>query len=80
MYYRSIESLHSGVAHGPIQRVIDPSGIGERLKTFIFLYHMRTDNASGFGFGFHPHSGIATLTYPLTGDVDYEDTTVQKGW
>lgn len=33
----------------------------------------------GAGFGWHPHSGIATLTYQLNADTQYEDTAGQKG-
>ncbi len=31
------------------------------------------------GFGWHPHSGIATLTYLWQGSVRYEDTTGAAG-
>lgn len=33
----------------------------------------------GAGFGFHPHSGIATLTCALDAHVAYEDTAGQQG-
>jgi redox-sensitive bicupin YhaK (pirin superfamily) len=36
-------------------------------------------SADGQGFGMHPHSGIATLTFLEQGDVRYEDTTGQAG-
>ena len=32
------------------------------------------------GFGWHPHSGIATLTYLWEGSVRYEDTTGAAGF
>ena len=31
------------------------------------------------GFGLHPHSGIATLTYMSQGNVSYEDTNGATG-
>jgi redox-sensitive bicupin YhaK (pirin superfamily) len=31
------------------------------------------------GFAMHPHSGIATLTFVMTGNLRYEDTTGKKG-
>ena len=37
------------------------------------------DGSSFSGFGLHPHSGIATLTYLLEGSVGYQDTTGAAG-
>ncbi|MGH8473894.1 MAG: pirin family protein, partial [Gammaproteobacteria bacterium] len=31
------------------------------------------------GFPLHPHSGIATLTYLIEGEINYEDTTGKNG-
>lgn len=31
------------------------------------------------GFGMHPHSGMATLTFMIEGDVAYKDTTGKTG-
>lgn len=76
---KSIASLHKGNKHGPITRVFSPGDIGEILKPFIFLDYLDAPLHDGFGFGFHPHSGIATLTHQLDADVDYEDTSGQKG-
>lgn len=77
----SLNFLHrtSGTSHGPITRMVSPQGLGELIKPFVFLDFLKADIPSGFGFGFHPHSGIATLTYQLDCDVDYEDTSGQKG-
>jgi redox-sensitive bicupin YhaK (pirin superfamily) len=68
-----------GDRHGPITRLISPSGLGEDLKPFVFLdfFHARVE--PGFGFGMHPHSGIATLTWQPGSDVQYEDTTGKNG-
>jgi hypothetical protein len=59
--------------------MVSPGDVGERLKPFIFLDHLNGRVPAGGDFGFHPHSGIATLTYQLNADVAYEDTTGQKG-
>lgn len=67
------------MSHGLIRRLISPRELGERLKPFVFFDHLEGEVAPGFGFPFHPHSGIATLTYQLDADVDYEDTTGQRG-
>jgi redox-sensitive bicupin YhaK (pirin superfamily) len=51
-----------GQKHGPITRLMSPSDLGERLRPFVFLDKVETDNASPRGLGLHPHSGIATIT------------------
>jgi redox-sensitive bicupin YhaK (pirin superfamily) len=76
---RSIAFRTRGRSHGPITRVFSPSGTGERIKPFVFLDYFDTPPAGGPGFGIHPHSGIATITLLLQGDVRYEDTTGQAG-
>ena len=76
---RKIEQRHKGSAHSFIRRMVSPGDVGERIKPFVFLDYVSGHVAPGSGFGFHPHSGIATLTYPLSADVQYEDTTGQKG-
>ena len=53
--------------------------ISERIKPFVFLDGIAGPVASGTGLGWHPHSGIATLTYALDADVAYEDTAGQQG-
>jgi redox-sensitive bicupin YhaK (pirin superfamily) len=78
-HYRKVSQRTQGVRHGPITRLVSPDGLGEELKPFVFLDYLDTPLEPGFGFGFHPHSGIATLTYQLESDVDYEDTSGQRG-
>jgi redox-sensitive bicupin YhaK (pirin superfamily) len=68
-----------GERHGPITRLISPSELGEDLKPFIFLDFFHASIEPGFGFGMHPHSGIATLTWQPGSDVQYEDTTGKNG-
>jgi redox-sensitive bicupin YhaK (pirin superfamily) len=59
---------------------MSPGNLGEILKPFVFLDLARFDPAAGQqGFAMHPHSGIATLTFMMEGDVRYEDTTGQRG-
>ena len=78
-HIRAIEHRYAGKQHGMIRRLISPEALGDRLKPFIFLDFLNTESDAEFGFGFHPHSGIATLTYQLGADVQYEDTAGQKG-
>jgi hypothetical protein len=54
---------------------MSPSDLGRRLKPFVFLDLFDAEGSSLSGFGWHPHSGIATVTYLWEGNVRYEDTT-----
>jgi redox-sensitive bicupin YhaK (pirin superfamily) len=77
---RAIVHRTRGSTHGPITRLMSPSDLGQVLKPFIFLDMVNFKaNASNQGFGMHPHSGIATLTFMAEGDVRYEDSTGQSG-
>jgi len=76
---RRIAHRTYGRRHGPITRLMSPSDLGEILKPFVFLDLFNTEGGSFSGFGLHPHSGIATLTYLLEGSVRYEDTTGAAG-
>ena len=68
-----------GQSHGPITRLISPSDFGRLLKPFVFLDLFDTQGKPFSGFGLHPHSGIATLTYVAEGSVRYEDTNGATG-
>jgi redox-sensitive bicupin YhaK (pirin superfamily) len=68
-----------GERHGPITRLMSPSDLGRKLKPFVFLDLFDSEGGSFSGFGWHPHSGIATLTYLWEGSVRYEDTTGASG-
>ncbi len=76
---RRIDVRTRGAQHGFIRRMVSPSELGERIKPFVFLDYLNGHVPPGSGFGFHPHSGIATLTYQLNADAAYEDTAGQKG-
>jgi redox-sensitive bicupin YhaK (pirin superfamily) len=77
---RRIATRTFGAAHGPVTRLMSPSDLGRRLKPFVFLDLFDADSSAFSGFGWHPHSGIATLTYLWEGDVRYEDTTGASGF
>jgi redox-sensitive bicupin YhaK (pirin superfamily) len=68
-----------GRRHGPITRLMSPSDLGEMLKPFVFLDLVDAEARALSGFGLHPHSGIATVTYLFEGDVRYEDSTGASG-
>ena len=68
-----------GQRHGPITRLVSPSDIGEFIKPFVFLDLFDISAATAPTFGWHPHSGIATLTVLHEGAIEYEETTGVKG-
>ena len=77
---RAIVYRTRGARHGPITRLMSPGDLGEYLKPFVFLDLFGFDTTGGHtGFGMHPHSGIATLTWLIEGDTLYEDTTGEQG-
>ena len=76
---RRIVHTTGGRRHGPINRLVSPSDIGELIKPFVFLDHAEVAPRPGPLFGIHPHSGIATLTVVLRGGLAYEDTTGKSG-
>ena len=73
---RQIVSRTSGKRHGPITRLMSPGDLGQLLKPFVFLDYVEAQG-DGPNFGFHPHSGIATLTFPLTFDIEHTTSTGQ---
>ncbi|XPV76621.1 MAG: pirin family protein [Desulfovibrio sp.] len=48
---------------------------------FLMLDDLRAEKKSDFvkGFPWHPHRGIETITYVLSGDVEHEDSMGNKG-
>jgi redox-sensitive bicupin YhaK (pirin superfamily) len=76
---RQIARRTRGQSHGPITRLMSPSDFGRILKPFVFLDLFDNGGVPFSGFGLHPHSGIATLTYIAEGSVRYEDTNGAKG-
>jgi redox-sensitive bicupin YhaK (pirin superfamily) len=77
---RAVAYRTRGVRHGPITRLMSPGDLGELLKPFVFLDLVDYAGGAGpQGFGMHPHSGIATLTYLAQGATTYEDSTGESG-
>ncbi|MES2314055.1 MAG: pirin family protein [Pseudomonadota bacterium] len=76
---RKIRTVTTGYHHGPINRLVSPSDLGQWIKPFVFLDAGVLPPSGDPLFGIHPHSGIATLTAVLKGRVAYEDTTGKQG-
>ncbi len=76
---RRIVHRTRGNSHGPITRLVSPSDVGELIKPFVFLDYFEIDPQRMPPIGFHPHSGIATVTVVLEGQISYEETSGTKG-
>jgi redox-sensitive bicupin YhaK (pirin superfamily) len=76
---RAVVHRTRGRTHGPITRLVSPSDLGELIKPFVFLDLFELPAGRAPLFGWHPHSGIATLTVVHEGATSYEETTGQKG-
>jgi redox-sensitive bicupin YhaK (pirin superfamily) len=74
---RHIVFRKPGTRHGPNPRVIRPGDVAKLTKPFVFLDYVNAARGQAPGFGFHPHSGIATLTHPLSFDVQHETSDGQ---
>ena len=68
-----------GQSHGPLTRLVSPGDLGQAIKPFVFLDHFDADPAAAPRFGFHPHSGIATLTLILSGQAFYKESNGREG-
>jgi redox-sensitive bicupin YhaK (pirin superfamily) len=70
-----------GSVGGPITRLVSPSDLAELIKPFVFLDRFGFDGRSGMSMelGWHPHSGIATVTVMLEESIHYAETTGKAG-
>ena len=76
---RPIVHRTDGHRHGPVTRLVSPGDLGELIKPFVFLDMVDMDTMPSGLFGYHPHSGIATVTVLFEGNVEYEDSTGKSG-
>ena len=79
---RPIVKRTFGHTRGPITRLMSPSDLGEVLKPFVFLDHAVFEPSAppmSMELGWHPHSGIATVTVMLDGSVRFAETTGKSG-
>jgi redox-sensitive bicupin YhaK (pirin superfamily) len=76
---RDIIAKTPGRRHGPVTRIVSPGDIGELIKPFVFLDHFDFVAKGAPMFPIHPHSGIATITVLLAGELRYEDSTGASG-
>ncbi|MFO0655540.1 MAG: pirin family protein [Polyangia bacterium] len=79
---RTIIHSTKGDSGGFITRLMSPSDRrADLIKPFVFLDRFEGDftSAPPIETGWHPHSGIATVTVVLDGSVRYAETTGQSG-
>jgi len=79
---REIAYRTRGRTRGPITRLVSPSDLGELIKPFVFLDLFDFDGPTPpapMELGWHPHSGIATVTVMFDGSVRYAETTGKAG-
>jgi redox-sensitive bicupin YhaK (pirin superfamily) len=58
---------------------MSPSDLGLTLRPFVFLDLIDLTGTTPNGLNLHPHSGIATITCILEGNVGFEDTLGRSG-
>jgi redox-sensitive bicupin YhaK (pirin superfamily) len=75
---RAIVHRTRGLGHGPITRLMSPSGLGELVKPFVFLDLFEVEGGQ-MDMPVHPHSGIGTITVFTKGDVRFDDPDSGKG-
>src|SRR2546421_10267831 len=71
---REIIHRTRGRTGGPITRLVSPSDLGELIKPFVFLDHFDFDGREApmsMEHGWHPHSGIATVTVVFDGAMRF---------
>lgn len=76
---RRVAMVTRGHRSGPITRLMSPSDLGRHLRPFVFLDLIDLIGTTPHGIHLHPHSGIATITVILEGNVGFEDTLGQGG-
>ncbi len=76
---RNIAYQSHGIKHGGIHRMVSPRDVGELIKPFILLDYFEGVPKSGRGFGWHPHSGIATVSLVLDGTMNIKENTGFEG-
>jgi redox-sensitive bicupin YhaK (pirin superfamily) len=56
-------------------------GATDRTDPFLLFDHFGSDNPDDYikGFPWHPHRGIETMTYMISGEVEHGDSLGNKG-
>lgn len=76
---RKVAVRTRGRNQGPITRLVSPGDLGELIKPFVFLDLATPQPGPAGMMRWHPHSGIATVTVIISGEVRYQETTGTTG-
>ncbi len=76
---REIIYRTKGQKHGPLTRLVSPGDLGELIKPFVFLDSFSIESPKAVNLGYHPHSGIVTVSTFFEGGFTYEDSTNKSG-
>jgi redox-sensitive bicupin YhaK (pirin superfamily) len=76
---RFIQEIRTGSNHEPVTSFVSRSNLTV-LNPFVLWDHFAISGAvNPAGFGFHGHSGVATISYPLISSIKHEDTGGHTG-
>ena len=77
---REVTYRTKGQYNGFATRLFSPSDLGHEVKPFIFLDFFKVKpNRRHIDAGWHPHSGISTVTYLFKGSMRYKESTGVEG-
>jgi redox-sensitive bicupin YhaK (pirin superfamily) len=83
---REVEKVFKGYASEDgagvkLYRVIGHNGFDDALDPFLLLDAFDSTNPKDYikGFPFHPHRGMQTITYLISGDIEHQDSLGNKG-
>ncbi len=77
---RRVVHRTQGITHGTITRLMSPGDLGQIVKPFVFLDLFDIDlHDPQSQFPIHPHSGIATITVIVDGELRFDDLADGSG-
>lgn len=77
---RQIQAIRDGLKHGPVHSYMTSANVAD-LNPFVLWDHFYIPHIEqATGFGFHGHSGVATISYPQKGSIAHEDTGGHSGF
>ena len=75
---RTIEDIYPSKGDSDFHQIITGERI-DRLAPFVLFDAVTVKTDSQWGFGWHAHSGVATLTYLYAATLNHEDTASGAG-
>ncbi len=75
---KTIEEIYEVEVGSDFQQMIEGAR-AKRLAPFVLFDAVRVKTDSHWGFGWHAHSGVATLTYIYAATLNHEDSSPSAG-